>query len=199
VKTNVPLIIFILLVDIATISGYNIVDSATIYRRILMKKLYHKPRQFGHWASVLHRMRNVYFEHELKPYGIGHGQDRILSMLHHLTVEKEYKEVKQVDLSRILYLDKATVTRSIKKLEKKGFITRTRSEKDSREYLIALTDKALAFINTLKGIRKAWTGIIGKGFSAEEKKMALSMLEKMAGNAHDFLHEYRKRRIKDKE
>jgi DNA-binding MarR family transcriptional regulator len=161
-----------------------------------MNKLKHKPRQLGHWVSVLHRIRNVYYEHELKPYGIGHGPYRILSILHQVMVEKGNKEVNQTDISRILHLNKATVTRSIIKLEKKGFITRTRSEKDSREYLIALTDKALAFMITIKGIRRSWSRILVKGFSAEEKKTALPLLEKMAGNANDFLNEYKKKKNK---
>ncbi|MBV1921701.1 MAG: MarR family transcriptional regulator [Pseudomonadales bacterium] len=45
------------------------------------------------------------------------------------------------ELSEQTYLDAATLTQILKRLESKGFIERTKSEKDERAKVIALTNK----------------------------------------------------------
>ncbi len=45
------------------------------------------------------------------------------------------------ELSEQTYLDAATLTQILKRLENKGFIQRTKSEKDERAKVIVLTDK----------------------------------------------------------
>jgi len=53
--------------------------------------------------------------------------------------EKSTLTVKE--LGEILYLDSGTLTPLLKKLEKKGYITRTRSQEDEREVLVNITDE----------------------------------------------------------
>lgn len=47
-------------------------------------------------------------------------------------------------LGRQLYLDSGTLTPVLKKLERKGYLTRHRSEADERSLLVALTEEGLA-------------------------------------------------------
>ena len=47
-------------------------------------------------------------------------------------------------LGKRLYLDSGTLTPLLKKLEAKGYLTRTRSEADERSVIISLTDEGLA-------------------------------------------------------
>ena len=47
-------------------------------------------------------------------------------------------------LGKRLYLDSGTLTPLLKKLEAKGYLTRTRSEIDERSVIISLTDEGLA-------------------------------------------------------
>jgi DNA-binding MarR family transcriptional regulator len=53
--------------------------------------------------------------------------------------EREKLNVKE--LGRYLYLDSGTLTPVLKRLESKGYITRTRSKDDERNLLVALTDR----------------------------------------------------------
>ena len=103
--------------------------------------------------------------------------------LHHLIVSGGHMEVSQADVARFLGLDKGTVTRAMKKLESKGYVLRERSPRDAREYCLSLTEKALGAVPELRALRRKWTGALEQGFSPEEKRTALSSLEKMAANA----------------
>ena len=53
----------------------------------------------------------------------------------------EHREISVKELGRLLWLDSGTLTPLLKKLEAKGFVTRTRSLKDERSVTVALTDK----------------------------------------------------------
>ena len=53
----------------------------------------------------------------------------------------EQKQISARDLGKKLYLDSGTLTPVLKTLEKKGFITRKRSEADERVLVINITDK----------------------------------------------------------
>ena len=56
----------------------------------------------------------------------------------------EHKTMTVKELGEFLYLDSGTLTPLLKKLEAKGVITRTRSQKDERNLDVALTDAGRA-------------------------------------------------------
>jgi len=56
--------------------------------------------------------------------------------------ERERVTVKE--LGRRLYLDSGTLTPLLKKLETKGLVTRTRSSRDERNLIVAVTEAGLA-------------------------------------------------------
>lgn len=51
----------------------------------------------------------------------------------------EKKEINVKELGECLYLDSGTLTPLLKKLETKGYLTRTRSSKDERNLVIVIT------------------------------------------------------------
>ena len=64
--------------------------------------------------------------------------------------EKEELNVKE--LGSILYLDSGTLTPLLKKLEAKGYISRTRCKEDERNLIIQITDKGDALKEKAAGI-----------------------------------------------
>ena len=52
----------------------------------------------------------------------------------------EHKQINVKDLGGYLYLDSGTLTPVLKKLEKKGYLTRKRSEADERVLLVSITN-----------------------------------------------------------
>ena len=53
----------------------------------------------------------------------------------------ENREMTVKELGDTLYLDSGTLTPLLKKLENKGYVTRTRSRKDERNLIVAVTEK----------------------------------------------------------
>ena len=55
----------------------------------------------------------------------------------------EYKNMTVKELGDILYLDSGTLTPLLKKLEAKGYVTRTRSHKDERNLIVSATAQGM--------------------------------------------------------
>lgn len=55
----------------------------------------------------------------------------------------EYKNITAHELGEKLYLDSGTLTPMLKKLEQKGYITRSRSKLDERNLDLAITDEGM--------------------------------------------------------
>ena len=69
--------------------------------------------------------------------------------------EKEELNVKE--LGSILYLDSVTLTPLLKKLEAKGYISRTRCKEDERNLIIQITEKGEALKEKAAGIPQSMT------------------------------------------
>ncbi|MBQ5670774.1 MAG: MarR family transcriptional regulator [Oscillospiraceae bacterium] len=67
----------------------------------------------------------------------------------------EEKEMTVKALGDRLYLDSGTLTPLLKKLETKGFITRTRSRKDERNLLVGVTESGAALREVAMEIPRA--------------------------------------------
>ncbi|MFH1709380.1 MAG: MarR family transcriptional regulator [Planctomycetota bacterium] len=146
----------------------------------------------GRWVGMLYRRRDIYFDHQLQPYGIGPGQYRILRILYHRLTAHNEAALNQQAIAREVNLDKAAVTRSLKKLETQGFIRRHRSAEDGREFCVELTPKARRLEDTMWKIRHRWSEILGKGLTLQEQKTASELMARMAANTDEFLNAQRK-------
>ncbi|MBU3111251.1 MarR family winged helix-turn-helix transcriptional regulator [Clostridium lacusfryxellense] len=138
----------------------------------------------GRWISLLHRYGHVYIGRQLKQYNISKGQYTFLNAL--------YKKdgLRQEQLSDYLKIDKGTTAKAIKKLEDDEYITRKVDEKDKRAYNVYLTQKALIIKPVVRKAMMNWTDILFSGFSEDEKKTSLALLERMGENATSITQNY---------
>ncbi|SDN53152.1 DNA-binding transcriptional regulator, MarR family [Paenibacillus sp. yr247] len=135
------------------------------------------------WISLLYRYGQMYIGEHLKEYDIGRGQHIFLNAL--------YKEdgLSQEELADYLKIDKGTTAKALKKLETKGYIARTVSEKDKRCNEVHLTEKALLIKDDVRKVLTDWRERLTFGLKEEEKQLALTILEKMGHNAAHFAEE----------
>ncbi|MEZ5334442.1 MAG: MarR family transcriptional regulator [Methanolobus sp.] len=85
--------------------------------------------------SHLFRSINIYISKELEPYGIGSGQfPFFMRLLHNDGVSQE-------TLANLLKYDRATITRSLNKLEQMDYVVRKKGSTDRRAYRVYLTEK----------------------------------------------------------
>lgn len=134
----------------------------------------------GRWISLLHRNGHVYVGRQLKPYNISKGQYTFLNAL--------YKKdgVRQEHLSDYLKIDKGTTAKAIKKLEDDEYIIRKIDTKDKRAYNVFLTEKALKIKPMVRTAMMDWIDVLFSGFSEDEKKTSIALLERMGENATTF-------------
>lgn len=135
-----------------------------------------KHESIGRDISHLFRSINIYLSKELEPYGIGSGQfPFLMRLLHHEGVSQE-------SLASMLRYDRATITRSVNKLEDLGFVSRKRDPNDKRAYCIYLTDKGREMESVLFDISAKLNDVLLKGFNDEEKAMFIALIGKAAMN-----------------
>ena len=84
------------------------------------------------------------------------------------------------ELGKVLYLDSGTLTPVLKKLESRGYITRTRKTDDERCVIITPTAQGLALQEKLKDV-PAEIGCSVR-LSPEEARQLYVLLHKMLGN-----------------
>ena len=53
----------------------------------------------------------------------------------------EHKSISVRDMGKLLFLDSGTLTPMLKKMEKAGWITRKRSERDERIVMVSITER----------------------------------------------------------
>jgi len=131
----------------------------------------------GKWLSCLYRTGRIYFAQHFADHGLGNGHLAYIMFL------CRQDGVTQDTMRKYLYIDKATTTRSITKLEEMGYVTRSIDPLDRRAYKVFITAKGRSVAPEVRQVLDSWIDAITKGFSEEERKAAYNLLERMAENA----------------
>lgn len=131
-------------------------------------EFFHSINQFTrHFSKVLNE--------SLVPLGIYAAQWTIIYRL------KTGGASTQKEVSSYLGVEAPTMTRTLARLEKSGWITRT-AGKDKREKLISLTDAAIReYDNWLAAVRSSESNIL-QNITEEEISMMIRLMAKMREN-----------------
>ncbi len=90
------------------------------------------------------------------------------------------KEMNVKELGKFLFLDSGTLTPLLKKLEQKGYITRTRMEKDERNVLIKITAQGEKLKENALKIPAAMSRCVNLS-EADAKKLYVLLYKVLAG------------------
>ncbi|MDU1911126.1 MarR family winged helix-turn-helix transcriptional regulator [Fusobacterium sp.] len=112
--------------------------------------------------------------------GLINSHGTILSILY-----EHEGQITMNEIGKIIGKKKSTLTDLIKKLVELGYITRKKSEKDSRVVEISLTDKGWQFKSLFKEISDNLLEETYKDFTEEEKEMLILLLNKIRKNYQD--------------
>ena len=117
---------------------------------------------FGLMGLILHRMmnraRSMYQEFDLN-----RSQASVLFSLH------QKKSMSQKELAVQLNMTPPSITSTIQKMERSGYITRKPDPSDQRVMRLELTEKGESCIQTVKMIADQMEEMLFRGMSAEEK------------------------------
>lgn len=125
----------------------------------------------------LHRTLEVSF----KEFGLTPGQWNLMNQLDR---SGALSQKALADLSR---KEQATITRYLDTLERKGFIVRTRDEKDRRAYIITLTDEAKALLKSVESSAEEAAQALIVGIDQNEIDTFLDVLDRLKDNAESFI------------
>ncbi|MFJ5730851.1 MarR family winged helix-turn-helix transcriptional regulator [Streptomyces paradoxus] len=90
--------------------------------------------------------------------------------------------MRQTDLARHVGADAATMTRTIQRLEKSGFVRRVRSTTDKRSVLVEPTAASQALRGQVEDVWARLEGCVGGDLTEAELGEALAVLERLETN-----------------
>ena len=125
----------------------------------------------GKFIGDTHRNMLAIAESKFAKYGIGRGEHIYLFYI------KNHKGCSQKELGDELCTDKSLVTRIIKKLESKGFITKRASLDDKRLFQLYLTKLGESALKSIWLEVKDLSEIIREGLTKEEYEETIRCLE----------------------
>ncbi len=124
---------------------------------------------FGELLRDYHNVANKV----LNKYGLYKGQPFILKCI------KQYPSMTQKELAKKMGVTKSTIGKSIRRMEKMGFLKRTQDLKDCRCNRIRITEKGIeALENCQKDMNKIIEALYSK-IPKEEKDLVIQILKKL--------------------
>ncbi len=136
------------------------------YMRMIMKDV---------WA--MQRYGFIYISDRLRSISVHGGDFMVLDYL------DTHTDVSQDMIANYMMLDKATITKSLVRLEQFGYLTRTTNPDDRRKNSICLTEDGRRVHFEIKCAAKEWREVLLDGFSSEEIEQFAHFCGKAAKNA----------------
>lgn len=137
---------------------------------------------FGLMGLMLHRMmnraRSMYQEFDLN-----RSQASVLFSLH------QKKSMSQKELAIQLNMTPPSITSTIQKMERSGYISRKPDQSDQRIMRLELTGKGESCIQTVKMITDQMEEMLFRGMSAEEKILFRRFLMQINDNLEEDQNE----------
>lgn len=115
----------------------------------------HHYDRFGELLYILHKNNRKYLNDAFGEYDL----NLLQAMCMFIMIDR--KDTSQQELTELLFLTKSGMTKAIRKLEVDGFIERSKSKKDARQYVLNLTQKGKDTIPILIKIYEDWEESIG--------------------------------------
>ncbi len=97
--------------------------------------------------------------------------------------------IPQEQLSKILYVNKSSVTRQLAMLEKAGFITRSPHEEDKRQLLVFPTQKAIDLYPKLRQVIRQWNAALLENIPQEQQEVFSAFLHQLLDRAVTLVQE----------
>jgi DNA-binding MarR family transcriptional regulator len=136
-----------------------------------------KGKDLPRFVGVLNRQSQAYINIVFKNIDISYSECIFLVNLY------DNEGINQEELSSMLFTDKAITAKSIKSLEKKGFLIRKICEKDKRAKKLYLTEKGRDNKEHIFSLFKKWIDFTTGGMDEETKNIVFKGLQLMAENA----------------
>ena len=130
----------------------------------------------GRCISILDRLMKMYYNHGLADFEISWGQQFYVEYIY------DHPGTSAQEMVEYIRVDKATLTKIIKKLMEIGYIEIVGDERDKRIKHLYLTDKAVPAVKRIKKIHNSFYSTLQSDISPLDVQLAEQTLEKMMEN-----------------
>ena len=130
----------------------------------------------GRYISILDRLMRMHYDRGLGEFEIGWGQQFYVEYIY------DHPGASAQEMVECIRVDKATLTKIIKKLNEIGYIEIVGDEKDRRIKHLYLTDKAIPAVRRIKEIHRSFCEALEAGLSPEELQRTEETLDRMMEN-----------------
>ncbi|WP_076536587.1 MarR family winged helix-turn-helix transcriptional regulator [Shewanella sp. UCD-KL21] len=111
-------------------------------------------------------------------FGVGVMEWRIMATL------KLQSTISANQISQVIGLDKAAVSRTLKQLQQNALVSFVKDENDARSTLVTLTNKGQGLHDRILTVALARESILLEGLSSEEVNQLIGLLQKVKANIH---------------
>lgn len=132
--------------------------------------------KLGRSISILDRLMKMYYSRELSNFEISWGQQFYVEYLYYNPGASAQQMVE------IFRVDKATLTKNIRKLMEIDYIRVAGDKDDRRVTHLYLTEKAFPAVERIKEIHKEFHEILSAELSAENVQLTEQIMEQMIAN-----------------
>lgn len=105
-----------------------------------------------------------------------------LVSLRYLIIIKKMEGLNLQDIAVELNVDKAIVTRTVKKLVDMNLVDKIQDKNNSRSYSLHLTEKGMETFEDIKSIFKDWFYSVTCDFEEEERELYINFIERVYAN-----------------
>lgn len=130
----------------------------------------------GRYSSIFDRLMRMYYDRGLSEYEIGWGQQFYVEYIY------DHPGATPQEMASYIRVDKATLTKSMKKLSEIGYIRIAVDEKDRRIRHLYLTDAAVPAAEQIKKIHGEFYRDFSADILPQDLELTEKTLQKMADN-----------------
>ena len=130
----------------------------------------------GRWVSIFDRLMKMYYDRGLWEYEIGWGQQFYVEYLY------DHPGASPQEMAECIRVDKATLTKIMKKLTEIAYIWIVGDQQDRRVKHLYLTEKALPAARQIKRIHTDFYNTLKADIPPEELSLTEKTLQQMTEN-----------------
>lgn len=141
------------------------------------------PRNIGLLIKQAHFLMRRLVDTRVSPLSLTANQWQPLILIYYKKIDSP------AELAKSLQVDNAAVTRTLDRLEQKGFIRRQKNDNDKRQIKIVLTEAGSAISKQILPIIADGLNIQLHGFDEQEITSLINMLNKIIKNSENYLQQ----------
>lgn len=128
------------------------------------------------YVSIMDRLMKMYYDHGLSDFEIGWGQQFYVEYIY------DHPGTSAQEMVEFIRVDKATLTKVVKKLVQIGYIKVTEDEKDRRIKHLYLTNLAIPAAKRIKEIHNSFYETLCMDIPPEDVQLAEKTMKHMVEN-----------------